>query len=168
MVRLFICVLLMALPQLSQAKAFTLYLVRHAEKQVDKGSDPGLTDCGKQRASQLAKMLASVTLDAVYSTNTSRTIATAQPVANQLGLAITAYHGRALDELVSLLLKRQQNALIVGHSNTTAEVAAKLLNTSLPTIEEHEYSLLYQLTLDTEKPATDSRLTLLHQPLSCH
>ena len=50
-------------------KTFTLYLVRHAEKELsaDDPKDPPLTECGEQRAESLAYFLASVDLDAVYS-----------------------------------------------------------------------------------------------------
>ena len=36
---------------------FTIYLTRHAEKQ-NESKDPKLTDCGAQRAQQLASILA--------------------------------------------------------------------------------------------------------------
>ena len=47
---------------------FTIYLVRHAEKEQssDNPGDPSLTECGLQRAESLAGFLEKVDLDAIY------------------------------------------------------------------------------------------------------
>ena len=47
---------------------YTLYLVRHAEKQTDT-NDPSLTYCGQQRAIQLASLLSKTPIEQVYSTS---------------------------------------------------------------------------------------------------
>ena len=69
---------------------FTLYLVRHAEKDLstDEFGDPDLTSCGRQRSEQLRNFLSDVKLDAVYSTDYIRTKKTAQPTASSKGLKI--------------------------------------------------------------------------------
>ena len=51
---------------------FTLYLVRHSEKQTD-SNDPELTPCGEERSESLSVFFEDVPLQAVYSTNYQRT-----------------------------------------------------------------------------------------------
>jgi broad specificity phosphatase PhoE len=147
------------------AKDYHIYLVRHAEKQT--GQDPQLTLCGQERAEQLAIILASIELEKIYSTKTRRTLATATPTAQQKGLPIVSYQGKNLDELVMQLHQNKQSALVVGHSNTTPVVAGKLIDKTLSVLDESEYSQLYQVSLDSEQPITQGKMTIFHQPLSC-
>ena len=54
---------------------FTIYLVRHAEKDLSAGKpgDPPLAPCGEARSEALSLFLKAVQLDAVYSTDYART-----------------------------------------------------------------------------------------------
>ena len=61
---------------------FTLYLVRHAEKQAD-SKNPPLTQCGEERAKQLASLLSKAQIKSVYSTNYQRTMSTATPLSKK-------------------------------------------------------------------------------------
>ena len=58
---------------------FTLYLVRHAEKQADGSRDPNLTEAGEQRAKFLAAWLKNKQIGDIYSSGYQRTIGTARP-----------------------------------------------------------------------------------------
>ncbi len=60
--------------------ATTFILVRHAET-TGIGSNPDLSADGLLRATELARVLKNVPLDAAYSTNLLRTTKTAQPTA---------------------------------------------------------------------------------------
>ena len=142
--------------------SFTLYLVRHGEKQTD-GNNPSLSRCGRLRALQLAKMLAKVDIEAVYSTYYKRTMETAAPLAQQKSLAIKQYPAKKLAMLVQQLLHKKQNALVVGHSNTTSALADLLLEQRVPKISEQQYQYLFQITV-TEQ---GNYFTLLQQPLTC-
>ena len=53
-----------------EGKIFTIYLVRHSEKDLtsNNSTDPSLTKCGKQRSENLSVFLKDVPLDAIYST----------------------------------------------------------------------------------------------------
>ena len=64
-------------------------VVRHAEKISDE--DERLTEAGRTRAGRLAEMLKKSGIAAIYSTDTERTIGTAQPLADGLGLKIRIY-----------------------------------------------------------------------------
>lgn len=93
-----------------------IYAVRHAEKAKDGTHDPPLTQAGKARANELARVLADVKLDGLYSTNTIRTRTTGAFVAAHKTLEITPYAPGRLAP--ALKTKLGQTILVVGHSNT--------------------------------------------------
>ena len=122
------------------------YLVRHAEKELD-GEDPALSDAGYARADALAGVLGDVTFAAIYSTDTRRTRETAAPSLAATGLTLKLYDGRALIEFAQSLSEAQGNYLIVGHSNTTPQLAEALGGEGGdPITEATEYDRLYVLT----------------------
>lgn len=141
---------------------FSIYLVRHAEKQLEQ-KNPNLTECGEVRAEQLASMLEKVAIEKIYSTSYNRTMATAQPYATQKNITITQYSPRELSLFSAQLLKAKQNSLVVGHSNTTPQLAALLSDLDVEEISEKEYRNLYQIQVSD----SGKTLTLLTQPLTC-
>lgn len=144
---------------------FSIYLVRHAEKEgnpADPGN-PGLSACGVLRAHGLARILVDAKLEKIFSTDYERTLGTAHPVADALSLEIEIYDPGDLELTSGMLLKRQQNALVVGHSNTTPVLAGLLAGETLEPFEEHLYDRLYQVTVIGEH----ATITLLHQGFSC-
>lgn len=104
----------------------TVVLVRHAEKAA--GENPELTLEGKAQAQQLAVLLQEVPLNAVFSTNTRRTMATAQPTADDHRLSVEKYDGTQLSDFAQRLLRRYggQTVLVVGHADTTPALAGLL------------------------------------------
>ena len=86
---------------------FTIYLVRHAEKQSD-SNDPPLTACGIQRSESLSAFFEAVPLDVVYSTDYKRTQSTAVPTARAQGLSIKSYSTQALEEMAEQLVRNGQ------------------------------------------------------------
>ncbi len=142
---------------------FTIYLTRHAEKQSG-SKDPKLTDCGAQRAQQLASILEKVNIEGVYSTQYNRTMATAAPTAQQQGLAVEHYSPTKLAKFSKKILKQKKNVLIVGHSNTTPQLSALLSESDVAGITEKEFRNLYQIHISD----SGRTLTLLTQPLTCH
>ena len=73
----------------------TMIFVRHAEKALIPVDDPGLSPEGQLRAAELARQLVDADvvagIDAIYSTPYRRTVETAQPIADALGLPINTY-----------------------------------------------------------------------------
>src|SRR4051812_23445880 len=65
----------------SPALATTVVVVRHAEKQLDKGDDPSLTPAGQEHAKALAKLLDRQKIDAIFTSDMKRTQETAAPLA---------------------------------------------------------------------------------------
>ena len=140
---------------LLEAQASYVVLARHAEKSglTDTAS---LTPTGQRRAADLAKVLAGTQLDAIISTQYTRTRQTAAPAAAQAALApmiiagggsVTAHAAdvaRAIDALAP-----GSAALVVGHSNTLAPIVAALGGPQLHDLCDLEYSTLLVL----ERPA---------------
>ncbi len=114
--------------QQSTSDITTFILVRHAEK-ADDSRDPDLSNEGVERAESLAHMLSEMKIDAVYSTNLTRTIETARKIADDNGLEIQTYGVQAPDETVSEWTENHRGdvILISGHSNTTPTFANALL-----------------------------------------
>ncbi|MFT5635105.1 MAG: 2,3-bisphosphoglycerate-dependent phosphoglycerate mutase [Cognaticolwellia sp.] len=142
--------------------SFSIYLVRHAEKQAVK-DDPKLTQCGKLRAKQIANMLEHTKIKHVYSTAYQRTMATAAPFSKQQKLAIKQYSPAKLNQFAQQLLKQKENVLVVGHSNTTPQLSALLSELTVDDITEKQYRNLYQIQVSS----SGKTLTLFTQPLTC-
>lgn len=145
---------------------FTIYLVRHAEKDLtaQSGGNPPLTQCGKERAQALSTLLKDVPIKTVYSTNYTRTINTAAPTAKAKGLEIEQYDGNNLEAIAKLLLSRKQDALVVGHSNTTGVLAGLLTGKEQADIDLDTYNRIYQVVVHKKC----SRLHLLHTAFQCN
>ncbi len=124
----------------------TIYVVRHAEK-ADSSRDPDLSEAGKIRATRLAELLKDEKITVIYSTNYKRTIQTATPLSNLTGSPIQFYTPDSLPALVNGLKELHQNALVVGHSNTTISVLDAFgLSFSGKKIEDSDYSNLFKVT----------------------
>ena len=160
---LFVCYLLIGAGLKSEI--FTLYLVRHSEKVISSEYpyDPPLTDCGEKRAKYLSSFLEEIQIDAVYSTNFSRTEQTALPTATAKRLEIQPYSTADLKEFSSQLLELQQNALVTGHSNTTGVLAGMLVDQEIGAFEEHIYNRIYQVVVCGEQ----RQLNLIHTSFEC-
>ncbi len=141
---------------------FTIYLVRHAEKQSD-SNDPSLTDCGIERSESFSALFQSVTLEAVYSTDYKRTQSTALPTATDQGLKIQSYEPDALGKIAEELIRNRQDALVVGHSNTTAVLAGLLVGEEMGSFDESIYNRVYQVVIAGD----DRRLHILHTAFAC-
>ena len=144
---------------------FTIYLVRHAEKELtaDNPKDPPLTPCGERRAASLEVFLSQVPLDAIYSSDYSRTRNTAQPVAKNRNMETRLYDPKKLEEFGKVLIERGENALVVGHSNSTPVLAGLLIGEKLEPIDESIYNRIYQVVINKET----GRLHVLHSVFDC-
>ena len=139
-----------------------IYLVRHAEKVTAASKDPALTEIGTHRARNLADVLRSAGITKIYSSDYTRTRDTAAPLAEHLGLELQIYDPKALEPFATELLELQENALVVGHSNTTPELAEMMGGDGgTPIVEGWEYDRLYLLQTENGKV---TRTILLHLP----
>ena len=135
---------------------YTLYLVRHAEKQADLGKDPALNEVGKYRSAQLASWFQDKDIREIWSSDYKRSRDTAAPLALSLGLELSLYDPRDLPALTSKLLEHRKNALIVGHSNTTPELARLLCQCEIADMDESEYDRLIAVTINGENTSVNT------------
>jgi len=144
---------------------YSIFLVRHAEKSPESPdpTDPGLSECGELRAQALATILADANLKKIYSTAYERTLATARPVAESFHVEVETYDPRELEAFALLLLDRQQDSLVIGHSNTTSVLAGLLAGEKQEEFAEDIYDRLYQVNVSGKH----ARLILLHQAFRC-
>ena len=104
-----------------------------------------------------------IDLQAVYSTNYARTRNTAAPLAASKSLEVAIYDPANLDELLQQLHAAKQDALVVGHSNTTAALAGSLAGVALEDLGEGDYDRLYQVVVFNDQ----AKVQLLHQGFRC-
>ncbi len=144
---------------------YTIYLVRHSEKEMssENPSDPSLTPCGKERSEFLSSFLEEVDLDVIYSTDYIRTKSTALPTAKSKGLEIREYKPQELKEFSKILIDSKQDALVVGHSNTTGVLAGLLVGEEIGEFDLSIYNRVYQVVLHKKC----GRLHLLHTAFKC-
>ncbi|HEX8152566.1 MAG TPA: phosphoglycerate mutase family protein, partial [Thermoanaerobaculia bacterium] len=128
----------------------TVILVRHGEKAT---ADPDtlLSDAGSARAKELARVLAGAGVTAIYTTQYQRTRLTAKPLADALKLepVVVSSGATFAKELAKRI--REQNAggvvVVVGHSNSTADLARELGAANVPSIPETQFDDLFVVTL---------------------
>ena len=126
----------------------TIFLVRHAEK-TEASDDPALSEAGKLRAHELARVLRNAGIQHIYSTDYTRTRDTAAPLAALLKLELELYDPRELAEFAAKLKCRGSRQLVIGHSNTTPELVALLGGDPGEEIDESgEYDRLYIVSID--------------------
>ena len=142
----------------SSCNSVKYFIVRHAEKAspsdgtvMSTPNDPPLSAAGKVRAIELREELKGRSVTHIFSTNTIRTISTAQPL-NELRGATTIelYNTRdSLDFFIEKLKAiKKGNSLIVGHSNTVDDIVNKLCGEKkIPgDLPDTEYDNLYIVT----------------------
>jgi len=140
-----------------------VYLVRHAEKQSDGSHDPALSGAGEQRSRQLAAWLKDKNIREIWSTDYQRSRDTADPALSMLGLELRVYDPGKLAGLARKLKNTRHNALIVGHSNTTPELARLLCDCAIDVMDESEYDRLIMISFVDGKTL---QLTLRQDPLT--
>jgi broad specificity phosphatase PhoE len=127
----------------------TVILVRHAEK-ASQADDSPLTAAGTERANELARVLAGVKVDAIYTTQFRRVQDTAIPIATALGITpIVRNTGATYAADLAKHIRDThagQTVLVVGHSNTTIAVMKALGATEVTPMPESEYDNLFVLT----------------------
>lgn len=145
---------------------FTIYLVRHSEKELSSKNpkNPPLSQCGQQRAESLNSFLEEVHLDAIYSTDYIRTKSTAQPTAIKKKIETKIYNPQELTDFATLLIDRKEDALVVGHSNTTGVLAGLIIGQNIGAFEENIYNRIYQIVIYKNT----GRLHLLHTAFVCN
>ena len=123
------------------------YIVRHAEKAIVdstvKSSDVPLSEEGKKRAENLKTQLQDKDIKFIFSTNTVRTKATAEPLSKQTGIPIQIYDGSDTG-FVQTLKNLKGNVLVIGHSNTVDNLVNALVGKpALNDLPENQFRDLF-------------------------
>jgi len=142
-----------------QSHDYSLYLVRHAEKQADGSKDPDLTAAGEQRAQQLANWFKDKNIADIWSSDYHRTRNTATPSLSQGGLELRLYDPRELPALAGKLRQNHRNPINGGHNKTHPELGGLLCDCVVDEIDETEYDLLYVVSVNGD----DATLEILNQ-----
>jgi broad specificity phosphatase PhoE len=146
--RILLC--LASLLPLSLRGQTTVILVRHAEKAAAPATDPPLTADGEARARALSETLRDAHVDAIITTNLTRTRATAAPTAKALGITpevVQAGSATHVQNVVSAIKRHTgRTVLVVGHANTVPEIIAALGGPKLADICDATYDELFVLT----------------------
>jgi broad specificity phosphatase PhoE len=125
--------LLLALLATPAAALDTIYLVRHAEKAepwpADLDAFRPLAPAGEHRADALAKRLKDAGVATVYTSHTTRTMATGMPLVNASHVPLVADDASTHPQEMAAFLThvREKHAhdravLIVGHANTIPDL----------------------------------------------
>ena len=136
----------------------TIYIVRHAEKMLV-GDDPELSVAGTARSKKLAQILENKDIQHIYSTNTIRTKATVQPLADKLGISIETYDINNHDDLVNDLRKNKGDAVVVGHSNSIHHLVNYFVGQGpkISEIEDVDYNFIFFINLKKDGSAEVER-----------
>lgn len=137
------------------AQSTTVYLVRHAEKDLSdvNSKDPGLSGLGLQRATDLDKLMADKNIAEIFSTNTRRTLMTVMPLTNRLKKSAVIYDPTETKMLASKIKNdyKGKTVLVVGHSNTLLPLIKALGGyTSVTDIKDDDYRNLFKLVINGE------------------
>ncbi len=132
----------------------TIIFVRHAEKAALPADDPPLSPAGRRRVAELTRQLVDADVvagvDALYASPYRRTLETAEPLANRLGLAVQQYDPTDNKAVLARILKDHKGKiiLVVGHSNTLGSLIADLgASKKVPPIAENEYDNIYIVSI---------------------
>jgi broad specificity phosphatase PhoE len=137
----------------------TIYIVRHAEKQLV-GNDPELAYVGGVRAQKLAQILADQDIKHIFSTDYIRTRNTALPTAEAAGIPIQVYDPSSHDELVQQLRILDGNILVIGHSNTVSQLANYFVGESekYADLTDLEYDFIYVVKMESNTSSVERKV----------
>ena len=146
-----VCILLlpyMLIPTANADEHTVVYLVRHAEKRLDQGKDPELTEKGQHRADHYADSFRDSGITQIYSTDYKRTQATVKPLAELLNQTVVVYDPDRLDNLAGTIRSKPGIYFVSGHSDTTPDLVTALGGEAGTEIDEdNEYDRVYQVIL---------------------
>jgi phosphohistidine phosphatase SixA len=131
-------------------------VVRHAERAPEPAGDPTLTAEGFERAALLAQIGADAGIDAIVTSHWRRTQDTAGPLARARGLTpqvIAIRKGELpahVAEVAAAVNRLKGRVLVVGHSNTVAEIVKTLSGRAVPAPCENQFGWVYVLQPATE------------------
>lgn len=141
-------------------KPRSVIVLRHAEKSAEGGQDPQLSERGRERAAEVARLLGKVQPTAIYASTFRRTQETVAPLAAATGVSVTTIPAAEQDRIIDACaaLDDGQTLVVCGHSNTVPKFLRALgaEPTGLDTkqnIPDEVYTRLYIVTLPPKSKA---------------
>jgi broad specificity phosphatase PhoE len=140
---------------LAQSAPLTVFVVRHAEKGPEV-PDPSLSDAGRRRATELARVLSDSRVTALFATEFKRTQETLAPLAAATGVAPTHLLARDMDALIEQIraLPPGSRAVVASHSNLIHVIVARLTGVMLPELTDLDYDRLVVATITGKEKGT--------------
>lgn len=138
----------------ASAPSTLVVVIRHAEKQLDAGDNPALTDAGVARAERLAQQFgssgAAFGFERIYVSQYIRSLQTAEPLATRTGVPLTSVRAEDISQLVDRIRHDDagRRVLVVAHSDTIPDIVRALAPaTTVPAIPATEYGVAYVIAL---------------------
>jgi broad specificity phosphatase PhoE len=151
----------------ASAPATLVVVIRHAEKQLDAGENPVLTEAGVARAERLAQQLANpgtaFGFERIYVSQYLRSRQTAEPLATASGVPMTPVSAEAIEELTARIRRDDagRRVLVVAHSDTIPDIVHSLAPaTTVPVMPAAEYGTAYVIALPRSGRATVLRMQM--------
>jgi broad specificity phosphatase PhoE len=136
---------LLSAPCIADAQQ-VVFLLRHAEQASGSDvDDPTLTEMGQRRARTLVTVLKDAGVTAIYTSESQRTIQTAEPLTQALQIESKIIPRRDIDSLLERLRTQHVDGrvLIISHSLTIPHVLKALGHLEEVIIERTEYDRLF-------------------------
>ena len=132
----------------------SVYLFRHAEKQIIKGEkNPELTRDGFARSDALAEALKDVQNGVIYSSEFKRTQQTVNPLASVWNTNVKIHTAHDPEGQIERALSHCGKTVIIsGHSNTLPNLIGLLGIVDEITISDDQYGDLFQIQWKDGKP----------------
>jgi broad specificity phosphatase PhoE len=139
----------------------TFLLVRHAERDtLFAGADQPLSQTGKLRAYDLARVIKDIPIDAVYTTKWTRTKQTAQPFMQGRRDTAQILEGSDFKAQAAMLKAKHagQTVLIVGHSDSVPQIIQNMINSPISQLGHLEYDALWVVSIAPDGKGTALKL----------
>ncbi|HEX9761113.1 MAG TPA: phosphoglycerate mutase family protein [Candidatus Acidoferrales bacterium] len=148
---LFIIVILAA--QQASSSLTTIIIVRHAERGPDQGVNTPITEKGRERAAELARVLKDAGIQRIIVSEYIRTRQTVEPLATALGIEPEAVPvARNVDALAARLGElKGETVLVISHHGRIEPLVEKLGGGKV-TLTDASYDNIFILTLPASGP----------------
>lgn len=151
------CISSLTFPNVEDFQCYpeSVYLIRHAEKQVIKGEkDPELTRGGFKRAAALVDSLGNIQNGVIYSSEFKRTQQTVNPLAGKWATKVNIQTAHNPEGQIQRALSHCGKTVIIsGHSNTLPNLIRLFGVTDEIVIKDDQYGDLYRIQWQNGNPS---------------
>ena len=137
----------------SESQPTVVYLVRHAEKDLnDTTENPPLTTAGLERAERLKEAINVEQIDGIYSTHFERNIATVNPLAQKHGLEINTYDWYNWHSMVDGIKNAEGKTYVIcGHGDNLLPMIEYMAGRSpIDSLGKYEYDKIFRVEISSD------------------